>query len=109
MVRRAVIYALFAGLFVAPEAVAAVPVRGQTLLPGAIYSRQVEFTGHGPVVINVMTGMPAKISGIVTRPPVSRSISLSRWCNVLANSHAPGRDDVTCHIARCNAFAGRTL
>jgi hypothetical protein len=55
VVRKAVILALFAGLFVAPAAVAAVPVRGQTLLPGVIYSRQVEFTGHGPVVINVIS------------------------------------------------------
>ena len=54
MVSRAVIYALFAGLFVAPGAGAAVPVRGQTLLPGVIYSRQIEFTEHGPVVLHVI-------------------------------------------------------
>jgi hypothetical protein len=49
VVRRAVIFALFAGLFVTPEAFPAVPVRGQTLAPGVVYSRQIEFTAHGPV------------------------------------------------------------
>ena len=34
---------------------AAVPVRGQTLMPGVIYSRQVEFTAHGPVVMHVVS------------------------------------------------------
>src|SRR5260370_29511012 len=65
---KAVILALFAGFFVAPGALAAVPVRGQTLLPGVIYSRQVEFTGHGPVVINVISA--PKPTGLYALKPV---------------------------------------
>ena len=33
---------------------AAAPVRGQTLMPNVVYSRQVEFTAHGPVVEHVI-------------------------------------------------------
>jgi hypothetical protein len=33
---------------------AATPVRGQTLMPNVVYSRQVEFTAHGPVVEHVL-------------------------------------------------------
>ena len=31
------------------------PIRGQTLMPGVIYAKQVEFTAHGPVVLNVVS------------------------------------------------------
>jgi Phosphodiester glycosidase len=55
VVRKAVIAVLCAGVVVAPGAVrAATPVRGQTLMPNVVYSRQVEFTGHGPVVEHVI-------------------------------------------------------
>ena len=91
MVRRAVIYALFAGLFVAPEAFAAVPIRGQTLVPGVIYSRQVEFTGHGPVVINVISA--PKPTGLYALKPI------------LSNNAILGRERVTSMQKRVSAEA----
>ena len=33
---------------------AATPVRGQTLMPGVVYSKQLEFTAHGPVVEHII-------------------------------------------------------
>ncbi len=81
MVRRAVIYVLFAGLFVAPETFAAVPIRGQTLVPGVVYSRQVEFTAHGPVVIHVISA--PKPTGLYALKPV------------LSNNAILGRERVT--------------
>ncbi|MEN3311575.1 MAG: hypothetical protein V7645_904 [Actinomycetota bacterium] len=77
MVRGAIICALFAGLFVAPGALAAVPVRGQTLLPGVVFSRQVEFTGHGPVVINVISA-PKPTGLYALRPVLSNNAILGR-------------------------------
>jgi hypothetical protein len=54
--RRAVIAVLLAAVVVAPGSVrAATPVRGQTLMPGVVYSKQVEFTAHGPVVEHVVS------------------------------------------------------
>jgi hypothetical protein len=91
VVRRAVIYSLFAGLFVAPGAFAAVPVRGQTLLPGVIYSRQVEFTGHGPVVINVISA--PKPTGLYALKPI------------LSNDAILGRERVTSMQKRVSAQA----
>ena len=91
MVRRAVIYALFAGLFVAPDAFAAVPIRGQTLVPGVIYSRQVEFTGHGPVVIHVISA--PKPTGLYALKPV------------LSNNAILGRERVTSMQKRVSAEA----
>jgi hypothetical protein len=81
VVRRAVIFALFAGLFVTPEAFPAVPVRGQTLAPGVVYSRQVEFTAHGPVVIHVISA--PKPTGLYALKPV------------LSNNTILGRERVT--------------
>ena len=92
MVRRAVIYALFAGLFAAPSAfAAAAPVRGQTLLPGVIYSRQVEFTAHGPVVINVISA--PKPTGLYALRPI------------LSNNAILGRERVTSMEKRASAEA----
>jgi hypothetical protein len=55
LLRKAVISALCAGAVLVPTfAQAATPIRGQTLMPGVIYSRQVEFTAHGPVVMHVI-------------------------------------------------------
>jgi hypothetical protein len=46
---------LLVGVVIAPGSVrAAAPVRGQTLMPNVVYSRQVEFTAHGPVVEHVI-------------------------------------------------------
>jgi Phosphodiester glycosidase len=53
MFRRAVIAAFAVTTVAAPAAAA--PVRGQTLMTGVVYSRQVEFTGHGPVVLNIVS------------------------------------------------------
>lgn len=91
MVRRAVICALFAGLLVAPEAGADVPIRGQTLVPGVIYSRQVEFTAHGPVVINVISA--PKPTGLYALKPV------------LSNDTILGRERVTSMQKRVSADA----
>src|SRR4051812_16628105 len=53
--RRAVIVCFCAaGLALPGLAGAAAPIRGQTLMPGVVYSRQVEFTAHGPVVMHVV-------------------------------------------------------
>jgi len=55
VVRKVVIAVLAAGVLVAPGSLhAATPVRGQTLMPGVVYSKQVEFTAHGPVVEHVV-------------------------------------------------------
>jgi phosphodiester glycosidase len=91
VVRRAVIYALFAGLFAASVAGAAVPIRGQTLLPGVVYSRQVEFTGHGPVVIHVISA--PKPTGLYALKPV------------LSNNAILGRERVTSMQKRVSAEA----
>ena len=53
MLRRAVIAVLVAATIAAPAAAA--PVRGQTLMPGVVYSKQVQFTAHGPVVLNIVS------------------------------------------------------
>ena len=59
---------------------------------------------RAPVVTMVMTGMPATTFASVTWPLLSRRKNLSRCGPDLANNQAPGRDDETCHIARCAAF-----
>jgi Phosphodiester glycosidase len=53
MLRPAVITLLAAATLV-PSASAA-PVRGQSLMPGVVYARQLEFSAHGPVVLNVVS------------------------------------------------------
>ena len=53
MLRRLAFTSLAAAMLV-PSASAA-PVRGQSLMPGVVFSRQVEFTAHGPVVLNVVS------------------------------------------------------
>jgi len=92
VLRRAIICALFAGLFVASGvAGAATPVRGQTLVPGVIYSRQVEFTAHGPVVIHVISA--PKPVGLYGLKPV------------LSNNTIIGRERVTSMEKRVSADA----
>jgi hypothetical protein len=52
---RSIIFVLVAaGILLPGLARAAAPVRGQTLMPNVVYSRQVEFTAHGPVVEHIM-------------------------------------------------------
>ena len=63
--RRRSLTAAFAlaALLAAPAGAA--PVRGQTLMPGVVYSRQVQFTAHGPVVLNVVsTPRPTGLYGL---------------------------------------------
>jgi hypothetical protein len=54
--RKVVIALLCAGAVLAPGSAGAAtpPVRGQTLMPNVVYSRQVDFTAHGPVVEHVL-------------------------------------------------------
>jgi hypothetical protein len=58
MLRRFFITAFLAATLAAPAAAA--PIRGQTLMPGVVFSRQVAFTGHGPVVLNVVSAPRAQ-------------------------------------------------
>lgn len=92
MVRRAVICALYAGLLVGPSAAwAATPIRGQTLLPGVVYSRQLEFTSHGPVVLHVISA--PKPTGLYALKPI------------LSNNAILGRERVTSMQRRVSAEA----
>jgi len=69
LLRKAVIAALCTGaVFVPTLADAATPIRGQTLMPGVIYSRQVEFTAHGPVVLHVVAA--PRPTGLYTLKPI---------------------------------------
>ena len=56
MARKSFISLLCLGAVLVPALAhaAAPPVRGQTLMPNVVYSRQVEFTAHGPVVEHVI-------------------------------------------------------
>jgi Phosphodiester glycosidase len=56
---------------------AAAPIRGQTLMPGVVYTRQVDFTAHGPVVVNIVS---------TPRPTGLYSVRA-----VLSNGVIPGR------------------
>jgi hypothetical protein len=60
---------------------AATPIRGQVLMPGVVYSRQVEFTAHGPVVLHVIAA--PKPTGLYALKPV------------LSNNTVFGRERVT--------------
>jgi Phosphodiester glycosidase len=78
VVRNAVIAALCAAAVVVPGiAQAATPVRGQTLMPGVVYSRQVEFTGHGPVVMHVLSA-PRPTGLFALKPLLSNDAVLGR-------------------------------
>jgi Phosphodiester glycosidase len=79
LLRKAVISAVCAAALLpaASAAQAAAPVRGQTLMPGVVYSRQVEFTAHGPVVLNVLVApRPTGLYGL--RPILSNNAVLGR-------------------------------
>src|SRR5690348_3061908 len=53
VLRKLVIAAAFAGLVATPAL--AQPSEQTLLMPGVTYERQVEFTPHGPVVLDVVT------------------------------------------------------
>jgi len=92
VVRKAVICAFCAGFFAAPgSGSAAPPIRGQTLLPGVVYSRQLEFTSHGPVVVHVISA--PKPTGLYTLKPI------------LSNNALLGRERVTAMQRRVSAEA----
>lgn len=55
MFRRIVLTSLAAAVLIPSASSATQPVRGQALMPGVVYSRQVDFTAHGPVVLNVVS------------------------------------------------------
>ena len=76
MLRRIVIAALLAGIFVPGAAAARIP-----LAPGITYERQLLFTPHGPEVIHVMTA--PKPGGLYALHPV------------LSNNSVIGRERVT--------------
>jgi Phosphodiester glycosidase len=80
MLRRVVTVALLAGSFASPAAAAT--VRGQTLMPGVVYSRQVEFTSHGPIVVHVISA-PKPVGSLYQLKPV------------LSNNAIIGRERVT--------------
>jgi hypothetical protein len=77
--RAAVICALCAGVSAAGPVAApeAVPVRGQQLMPGVIYSRQLEFTAHGPVVMHVISA-PKPVGLYALKPVLSNNAILGR-------------------------------
>jgi len=92
VVRKVVMCALCAGLFgAAAPASGATGVRGQTLLPGVVYSRQVEFTAHGPVVVHVISA--PKPTGLYALKPV------------LSNDAILGRERVTSMLKRVSGEA----
>lgn len=91
VLRRVVICALCAGILAGPVPASAQPVRGQTLLPGVLYTRQVEFTSHGPVVVHVITA--PKPTGLYALKPI------------LSNDAILGRERVTSMQRRVSAEA----
>jgi Phosphodiester glycosidase len=80
MLRRVGLICLLAGAVAAPGSAA--PIRGQTLMPGVVYSRQLEFTSHGPVVYHVLSA-PKPAGGLYQLKPV------------LSNNAIIGRERVT--------------
>jgi phosphodiester glycosidase len=80
MLRRLLIGAVVMGL----AAAAAAPARAyysQVLMPGVTYSKQIQFTAHGPVVIHVVTA--------------PKPVGLYRLRPILANGTVTGRQRVT--------------
>jgi phosphodiester glycosidase len=68
MVRKALIAAAFAALALPGAAGAA--AQPTLLMPGVTYSRQVQFTPHGPVVIHVLISPRPKANGLWGLHPV---------------------------------------
>jgi hypothetical protein len=72
LLRHALISALLAGVLVSPAA-----ARPVELMPGVTYEKRVEFTGHGPEVIHVLTA--PKPGGLYALKPVlSNNLLLGR-------------------------------
>jgi flagellar hook assembly protein FlgD len=86
VLRRIVIAALLAGVFVPSAAAGRIP-----LAPGITYERQLVFTPHGPEVVHVMTA--PKPGGLYGLHPV------------LSNSTVLGREPVTSMQKRLSATA----
>ncbi len=86
MLRRIVIAALLAGIFVPGAAAGRIP-----LAPGITYERQLLFTPHGPEVIHVMTA--PKPGGLYALHPV------------LSNDSVIGRERVTSMQKRMSSTA----
>src|SRR5690348_9528174 len=80
MLRRFAFTSLAAAILV-PSASGAPPVRGQALMPGVVFSRQLEFTAHGPVALNVVSA---------PRPQGLYSLRAA-----LSNSAVQGRERLT--------------
>ena len=89
MLRKLTI-SLLAGIFFAPQALAQAPAPG-LLMPGVTYSKRVQFTPHGPVVLNVITA--PKPGGFYSLQPV------------LSNESIVGREKVTSMQRRMSATA----
>ncbi len=91
-VLRKLSISLLVGLFFAPHALAqgAAPAPG-VLMPGVTYAKRVQFTPHGPVVLNVMTA--PKPGGLYSLQPV------------LSNESIVGREKVTDMQRRLSATA----
>ena len=90
VVGRRLLISLLVGLFFAPQALA----QGSApslLMPGVTYSKRVQFTPHGPVVLNVMTA--PKPGGLYSLQPV------------LSNDSIIGREKVTDMQKRMSATA----
>jgi exopolysaccharide biosynthesis protein len=89
-VLRKLSISLLLGLFFAPQALAQGPAPG-LLMPGVTYSKRVQFTPHGPVVLNVITA--PKPGGLYSLQPV------------LSNESIVGREKVTDMQKRMSASA----
>lgn len=76
MLRKVVIAAALAGLL-ASSARADI-VQKQLLMPGVAYTRQVEFTPHGPVVLHILTAPKPDGSVFALRPVLSQGAILGR-------------------------------
>jgi hypothetical protein len=81
VLRRVLIGALLAGLAAIVAPAVAWASSTQVLMPGVTYSRQVQFTAHGPVVIHVITA--PRPTGLYSLEPI------------LANGTVTGRGRVT--------------
>jgi hypothetical protein len=79
MFRRVFTTALVVAATAAPAAAA--PIRGETLMAGVVFARQVDFTPHGPVVLNVVS---------TPRPTGLYSVRAA-----LSNGVVPGRERLT--------------
>src|SRR5436190_4975192 len=90
--RRVLIFMFCAGVLCAPGAIrAAIPVRGQTLMPNVVYSRQVEFTAHGPVVEHIIVA--PRPTGLYALKPI------------LSNNAVQGTERVTSMQRRVSSDA----